>query len=174
MNSFLERQGDNLANFHILPLLKLNKASFGEDNFMNAYISEKRDYIIVRVIELEDGLITAMEKHPHYVTDIEDDGKYLILFTIPEEFKKEVDKFTEGKYSEFSDTAKDLIRTYSGLKYNVKVTTSKGTAQVTHAFLRALVKDNDMRIQMEDYLGVKIDKSQELLAAPHEQNYYSL
>jgi hypothetical protein len=174
MNTFLEQPGDNLVNYHILPLLGMNKASFGEQNFINAYLSKKKDYIIVELKEIDEKLITALEKHVNYATDIVDDNRTLVLFTIPDQFKQDVDKFTEGKYSEFSPEAKAIVRKYSGLKYKVRVKADKGDAVITHAFLRALDKDADMRKEMEKFLGVKIAEELELLESPNEQNYYNL
>jgi hypothetical protein len=177
MSNFLEKDNDNLANYLVLPLLSLSKASFGEENFINAYIGEKRDLIAVEVKETSEELITAIENHPCYTTDLDIEERSFILFKLPLEFKPDIDKFAEGKYSEYTEKAKVLLRKYSGLKYKVRVRDPKDPSRegyVTHAFLRALDKDQDLRREMEHFLGVKIDSKQELLELPRKQNYSEL
>lgn len=161
------KRSDNLCNFYILPLLGLNKLSFGSGNFINSYVSKDDKYIVVEVKEPK----TSFQDHDGYVTDFIAEGKVTIIFSIPEGSEDTLSKFKAGKYSEFTEQVKQVIRTKSGLKWKVP---SGNKKTLTAREILALDKDSDLREKMEDELGVKIPKNAELMSVPHESNFYDL
>lgn len=161
------KRSDNLCNYYILPLLGLSKSSFGRaSNFINSYISTDNKHIIVEVKELQG----SFEQHPNYVLDLFS-GTTLIVFSIPAEHMPTIIKFREGKYSQFSLQAKELIKKKSGLNY--KVPTGGGKVRSARELL-ALDKDKDLKKLIEEELVVKLSNDAELVSIPDENNFYEL
>lgn len=163
------KRSDNLCNFYVLPLLGLNKTSFGgSKNFINSYLSKDTQFAVVMLKEA----IPSFEEHPQYAVDYKDDqGNTILVFSIPIEFKPTMVKFVEGKYSQFSDRAKQLIKQKSGLNYKAPV----GGGKVSTAReLLALDKDPDLKKVWEQELGVKLAVDAELMDIPNDRNFYDL
>lgn len=163
------KRSENLCNFYILPLLGLNKTSFGGSmNFVNSYLSTDSLYVVV---ELLQPTKETFESHTNYVLDFEDKGRHLLVFGIPEEYLPSVEMFKAGKYSQFQTQAKELIKKKSGLNYKVPI----GGGKVRSAReLLALDKDQDLRRLLEEELKVKIDAEAELMDIPNDNNFYNL
>jgi hypothetical protein len=161
------KRSDNLCNYYILPLVRLNSASFGGVlNFVNSYLSQDNRYVIVELKEAR----TDFEKHSAYVADWEEEN-LMVVFEIPEKYRRDAEKFREGKYSQFSQGAKELIRRGSGLKYREPA--GKGQYRTARELL-AFEKDETLRKTLESELAVKISKDAELMDIPHEGNFYTL
>jgi hypothetical protein len=156
----------NLANFYILPLLGLNKFSFGESNFINSFVTTNEEV----VVEVEDFDKVPQEfiKNVNYMTDLELDGRNFIFYQLPDEIRDTILKFVAGKYSTFSDKAKTLIRKHSGLPYNVKL---KGADELyTAELLMVLDKSPVLKARLEKTLDVKIPNDAELRDKPSSAN----
>jgi transcriptional regulator of met regulon len=85
--------------------------------------------------------------------------------------------FKESKYSKMSDSAKSLIREFSGLPYKVlmcgtPVNGVKPTA--THKWLQALDKEPTCKAALEEYVGQSIPDDQELISVLVPANFYNL
>jgi hypothetical protein len=161
------KRSDNLCNYYILPLIGLSKSSFGSmSNFINSYVSTDNKHIIVELKEARG----SFEEHPHYVTDIFT-GTTLIIFNVPADIIPTIVKFREGRYSQFSPQAKELIKKKSGLNYKVPI----GGGKVRSAReLLALDKDKDLKKLIEEELVVKLGSDAELVSIPDENNFYEL
>lgn len=164
MNSlkFLPEGGFNLCTYYVLPWIGLNRQSFGGGaNFLNCHMSFNGKI----VVSIRDASIAGeFWKREHYLTDFEADGITYIVWNLPEVFEQDYVKFLEGKYSQFSDMAKELIRTFSELPY--KFRGSSGTP-TTHKLLLVLTQSPTLRNWLENTLGTKIDEGSELMDRPN-------
>lgn len=164
-----EKRSVNLCSNYILPLLGLNKWSFGSpDRFVSSYISEDDTYIVVECTRPYSTIIT---NHANHKLNFEKDGSYFAVFDVPQYYRDDIKRFREGKYSKFSESAKNLIRKKSGLSY--KVPAINGGFK-TALELLALDKHEELRKHWEQELQVKIDKDAELMSIPGEDNFYNL
>lgn len=83
----------------------------------------------------------------------------IYTFLFPNKFYPEYDKFCEGRFSEFSEEAKRII-----LKFLHKNYPSAG--QVLMNVKHILYKDESLRKNLSENLGVEIHKSLELSSKP--------
>lgn len=165
----------NLCSYFLLPLLGLSKLSFGENNFVNSYLSEDGSQIYVRVYRVADvpgGVRLGVTK---VVTA---DKQEYLLFNFPDMWKEDIETFMEGKYSLLSDSAKQIIRTTSGLDY-------KGLGEdgkyYTDFRIIALTRNPDLVAEWKSHLydpndrGLCIldtDPTIELLEAPGDYMFF--
>lgn len=152
----------------MLPLIGLNPTSFGTDKFVNSFIDETNKYIVV---QLNGHISTLVSNHANYRFGYTKDEFNYAVFEVPEFYKPDVEKFRQGKYSQFSEQAKALIRKKSGLKYRIP---KLGGYVETDKKLMALDKDPLLRSDLEERLGVKIDEEAELASIPGEDNFLQL
>jgi CRISPR/Cas system CMR-associated protein Cmr5 small subunit len=83
-------------------------------------------------------------------------------FSINPNFKNDVEKFVEGKYSQFSNRAKTIIRTNSGLMYRTVV----GLTSRTDIRLLALDKSPLLKELWDEFLDLDVGEETELLSKP--------
>jgi hypothetical protein len=102
---------------------------------------------------------------------METEGAFLAVFEIPVYYREDVEKFRQGKYSQFTDSAKNLIRKKSGLTYKVPV---PGGGYRSALELLALDKDKQLKKYWEDTLVVKLSDDAELASIPGDDNFYEL
>lgn len=154
----------------MLPLLGLNRFSFSnvESNFINSYIAEDDIHLVV---EMKCQVTTIISNQPTYKLKFEKNGVHYAVFEIPVFYRPDVKKFREGKYSQFSESAKATIRKKSGLRYRVPL---KGGGWTSARELLALDKDKDLRKTLEKELVVQIDDDAELASIPGPENFYAL
>lgn len=165
----IEKRSINLCSCYVLPLLGLNRFSFGhQDKFTNSYISKDGEHVIV---ECTHPFTTIIVNHANFKFSMEKDNQYYAVFDVPVFYKSDVMKFIEGKYSTFSTQAKDLIRKKSGLKYKSPTFTGKFETSLE---LLALDKDKELKSFWEKELNVKLDDQAELMSIPDEGNFYDL
>lgn len=151
----IEVKQNNLTNFMVLPMLRLNKSSFGVENFINSFL-DVEGYIVVNT-KIEPQV--DFTEHECYATDFEaENGTLMIVFIVPEQFKADIKTFVDGKFSNLSDPLKDLITRYCGLK-------------TTSTIVRCLNPSKGDRQAKADELGVKVDLILELRSAPNEGNF---
>lgn len=168
---------ENLCTYFVLPLLKLNKASFVSDlNFVDSYLVQPTDSdwgmsIVVKVQET-DFFEHRMIMHPHYVGMWKDDKFKYVQYAIPFKWKEDVKIFMEGKYSYMSLAAKEMINTYSGLKYRVR--RESDHKPVTDVRLLALDRSIAVREIWEEFYDMCIDEKDELLSKPSEKSYLDI
>lgn len=154
----------NKSVYYVLPLVGLSKFSFGGgDNFINSFVSYNGKVIaVIKDKELAEEFI----KHTLYCTDFQvpDTEHTAIVFTVSKEFENDLSLFLSGKYSQMSESAKAMIRKYSGLPYRNTVPGS--STIVTHKLLMVLDKNASLRKWMENLMEITIDPDQELLEKP--------
>jgi len=149
----------NLCTYFILPLAGVSKSKFGGDlNFVDTYLKKDLTSIYVEVFDsiLVQGAI------PEYKEFTDVNGKVYLEFSINPSFKPDVEKFIEGKYSQFSARAKTTIRTKSGLMYKTVV----GLTSRTDIRLLALDKSPLLRDLWDEFLDTNVGDEMELLSKP--------
>lgn len=152
----------NSANYFMLPMLQLNKSSYGVGNFINSYV-DTTGYIIV---DIKKGIIENVSAkntydHPQYVTDFDTEDGVRIVYQIPAEFKYDINTFVDGKYSQFSTELKVLISKYSNLKGD-------------NIHIKCLNPQKEDRQKIADDLGVRVDLVRELKSAPVAGNFITI
>lgn len=163
------KKSTNLCSTYILPLLGLSRYSFGPvDKFINSYVSTDDEHIVV---ECSNPFTLVITCHANFKFSMENNGIYTAVFSIPTFYKKDVEKFKVGKYSQFSNSAKDLIRKKSGLKYKVPI---QGGGYRSAMELLALDKDKELKKYWEGLLNVELSDDAELASIPGEDNFYDL
>ncbi|RYF98132.1 MAG: hypothetical protein EOO02_19535 [Chitinophagaceae bacterium] len=166
-------RADNLTNHYILPLLKLSKHRFpSEENFVNSYLDENHQTVLVQVRSL-DVIIHRMMGHSNFLTALKDkEGQEYIQFSIPQKWAKDVSLFVAGKYSMFSEEAKDMIYIHSRLPLRVKET--KNGPHKTDTRLMALTKNPKLQEFWREQLQVDINDDDELMFMPGERCFLKL
>jgi hypothetical protein len=160
--SLLIPEGDSLVTYYVLPLIGLNKLSFG-NCFHASYVDKEGLKVFV---ELKRNMTSpSYKKNPYYVSQMVFKGKMIIMFTIPSEFIKSCRHFVNGEYSKMSKDAKKLIYSTSSLPYNK----NKGSFVMSHPVLQALDTTQTLRSFLINHLGVKtLASSNELINPPYD------
>lgn len=177
MNPFVKKVSEyHLSTWFILPLIQLNKFSFGEANFVNSYVNAAGTIITVEMIDLR--LCESFQNHPEY-KDEKSTGKHsFIYFELPARWRTDFELFKAGKYSKMSDEAKELIIAHSGLKY--QYVDEDNQTPITDARLMALERSDILREKWIDELSVHVGKYKskphisadaELLSVPSSETF---
>lgn len=95
----------NKNAYFVLPLVGLNTTSYGENVFINSYVTLDR-IIILKLLVPEYTEPLAKE---YLVGAWINDGHSMVAYQMPEEFYNEFDAFLEGRYSDFSEQAFNKI-----------------------------------------------------------------
>lgn len=153
-----ESNKQNLVTYFILPLLQLNKSSFGADNFLNSYL-DVNGYLVVNT-EKPILVTNGVYNNENYVTDYERGNRSInYVFTIPTEYQSDVKFFIEGKYSQLSAKAKiEIARTHSSDSIIVKM-------------MNPQLAD---RQKIADELGVSVKYIKEIKSHPGDSNYIKI
>lgn len=117
---------------------------------------------MVKVKSSAKAIVVFAEEPVESFTDTE------IVFEIPEEFRNDVKLFWEGRYSEFSEEAKTMIKAHSGLAND----TVENGRTYTDARIHALYKDPSLVERLEEELGTTIDPTAELISKPKESEVW--
>lgn len=164
-----DKRSVNLCSIYVLPLLGLNRFSFGApERFINSYVSEDSLHVVV---ECTHPCSLVISNHANFKFEFKREEKHLAVFEVPIYYKEDVIKFKEGKYSKLSDSAKTLIRKKSGLTYKVPI---PGGGFKSALELLALDKDKELKLYWEKRIGEKLPEEAELQSIPGEDNYYTL
>lgn len=151
-------QKQNLVTYFIMPMLQLNKSSFGADNFINSYL-DKDGYLIVNTKD-EIQVNNTIYNHENYITDYtKDDKSVMYVFSIPKDYIPDMELFIEGKYSIISAKAKiEIARTQSSDSFIVKM-------------LNPQLEDRE---KIAHDLHVSVNMIKEIKSAPSENNYIKI
>ena len=161
--SLLLKDGETLVTYYILPMVGINKTTFGS-KFVNCYINKEGSKIYV---ELKSNLRSPdlYRRTPHYFNEVLIADVRFIVFKIPDEYLIDVAKFLRGNYSEMQRDTKKLIYVGSSLPYNKTM----GSFKNTHPILQALDKTKTLRSYLIDELQVlTLPDSIELITVPEK------
>lgn len=162
-----EKRSYNLCSTYMLPLVGLKRSDLGETNFINSYVDETNTYV---VIELKHQT-SLSQSSSLFKFGFHKDNRFYAAFEVPTQLRDTLTKFREGKYSEFSDEAKTVIRKKSGLQYKVQKPNGKFSSARE---LLALDKDRELKKVMEMELGTRIHDEAELASLPGDENFLRL
>lgn len=164
----------NLCTYFTLTLLGLSEHSFGENNFINSYMSRDGKTIYVQVKDFDR--IPFQNKEGGTLLVSTSDSKY-ISYQFPELWDKDIQCFLRGKYSLMTDSAKSTIIAYSGLQNKQpgnggKYTDFRLIALSRNPILKQVWRDhlydeNDRRCILDE------DPDIELLEAPRDCTFFN-
>lgn len=156
---------ENYATYLALPFLELSKYSFGEDNFMNSYVTVNANIgVLVRNI---DAIPWNFWEHIHYRTDMPLYDGELILFKCPKNFEQDMLYLLDSKFSKLSCAAVETYKDYSGMAVDFR---NKDGELVSHRLILAMRGDTDVRTQLGEHLGCEIPASMELEPSLRDQD----
>lgn len=159
----------NLCSCYLLPLIGLNRFSFGkEETFVNSYLSEDDQYLVVEV----HNLLIDPTLHEAYVLDyVSPKNTIHIVYKFPGKYREVAKLFKLGKYSHFPESVKNIIREKSGLIWKVPI---QGKKWMSAYELLALQRQPELKAKLEEDLGVKIADDAELVSIPDETNFINI
>lgn len=132
--------------------------------YTNHYQGDVGDIIILSYLTTDDtGFVQYTEelKSNELCQDYIDlDETVAIVFKFPDEFLYEYHCYKSGKFSEFTQNAKDII-----LKYMIDVHDYKDAARIRSV----LNKEISLKNHLEQTLALVIDKDMELSSIPNEK-----
>lgn len=157
----------NLCTWYLLPLIYLNKASFGEGNFIESYVNSAGTIITIEVIML-DMCHKDCIASPYLMKSIEAPQQHALLhYYIPSRWRLDFHAFKTGQYSKMSVSAKHNIEEYSGLFRGY----SQGES-IIDARLQALERSPDLKKVWEDELDLlPLPDELELMPIPSPRTY---
>ena len=156
-------KGDSLVTYYMLPLVGVNKITFGKC-FKASYIDKDGFKIYV---ELKKNMTSPLYmENPNYICDIMYKDTRFIQFVLPAMYELDGIKFVEGRYSEMSKGAKNVIYKTSTLPYNA----TKGSFTVSSPILQALDKTKTLRTYLLNTLGIRtLPDSSEFIDKPRAE-----
>jgi hypothetical protein len=156
-------KGESLVTYYILPMVGVNKLSFGR-SFVGSYISKDGANVYV---ELAKNMhVPSYRTCPNYVSELMKGATKFITFNVPVEYTMDIKHFLDGAYSKFQNSTKKIIYSTSSLPYNA----TKGSFKVSSPILQALDKTKTLRSYLEDTLGItRIPETNELIDPPKEE-----
>jgi len=168
---FVEKLNEkNLCTWYVLPLLGLNPEVFGLSNFDNAYLIKHENLIAVKVIDAQLAIVANYSDY--YKALICGKTHDYLVFEIPDKWLEDLQIFLAGKYSQFSEGAKQMIKTSSSLTYEVL---DENQIPHTDAILMALDNRSELRAAWMEILQVQeIHLPDELLSPPAESSFINL
>ncbi len=160
----------NLCTYYLLPLIRLNKFSFGPSNFIQCYVNRNGTVLFVEVRDIPDFVYTR----PDYLgITILPSGSTCVALGLPEMWQYDVRAFMLGRYTEFTEDARECIYSYSGLAINQPIQGS--TMSSTDSRILAMDPDPNvrdrLRLALSRELDVEIPFGVELISVPVDGNY---
>lgn len=159
----------NLCTYYLLPLIGINKLSFGVlVNFRNCFVNPQGTELYVTCYYLS----TTLDSNPHLIRTEGKPGSPVYVFSLPEKWQSDFRLYKQGKYSQFSLEAKDLIRLQSGLRYKAINDDGFPTTDIRLLAIDADPMRRDiLRKKLSEYLDFPIAKDAELLDAPPPSSF---
>lgn len=159
----------NICTYYLLPLIKLNKFSFGENNFLQCYVSRDGSKLYIELREIPAFVYSKVE---YLGTAILPNGNVAVVMGLHPLWEPDFRNFIDGKYSKLSKPAKDAVLAYSGLPFNQH---TSNNVPYTDSRILAINPDpgerEKLRRALMSELGVNIPVDQELISIPTELNY---
>lgn len=144
----------NISTYVFLPMLKIYVGRFSDD-LHDVYVGENYEVYMHLKKEFTEDFIF---KSPYYQSDYTTDNGHLIIFIIPDEFRKDYDHFKNGRYSKFSRTLLKQIQTYSSL-------------QSDNRLILAIEKDPMFKEVIEKVLDCTLSSRAEFMDKPLPRNF---
>ena len=157
MTRFLITPNDTVLNYYLLPLVGVNKESFG-DNFIRTLITKDGKYAYI-LVNHKTAAFTSCDNFIglHSIGDLN-----YVIFQVPDKYLIDTQLLVESKYSKMSGAAKDLIRNHSGLYYNFQCK----DGYITSKAILALDKHPSMVTFYTNVLGLTPNQANNLIINP--------
>lgn len=176
---FVEKLNEkHLCSWYILPLLGLSVEQFGYDNYLDAYQVKIQDtsmcYTTHRIaVQILTSLACSeILKSPFFTYSVKEQDTELMFFNIPDWWVEDFELFLAGAYSKMSEEAKQRIREFSGLKYEVP---DECGNRLTDAILMALDNHPVLRKKWMEVIGTSEKwMPEELLSPPAESSFITI
>jgi hypothetical protein len=163
----------NMAAYLLLPLVELSKSSFGDmeefaktgvltndSNFVDCFLTN--DNTIMVIVQSMDRVPAEILMDDFYFTDFTTTtNQTAIVFRTSPKFVQDLEKFRQGKYSKFSQIAKDQIAIFNGYDDN-------------HYYMKVLNRDKGLREQLEKKYEIELSDEDEVKSIPSESNFIDL
>lgn len=160
----------NICTYYLLPLVRLNKFSFGADNFIQCYVSREGDRLYIELRDIPDFVY---HRQDYLGITVLPSGGICVAFSLPDIWWEDYSKFQRGKYSKFSPQAKKCIESFSGMTINQ--ISSGGDYAVTDSRILALDSSTRVRDALRKRLAAELDidipEDAELISVPSENNF---
>lgn len=147
----------NKSCFFILPLL--GYPMYWYYGLINCYLGDetnKPEFTLNKIfiqVKVYDNKLTGLPYFNQFYKL--EDHTYMYVYNIPKQYEDDYTKFYEGRYSEMSESSKDLICKLSGVKPVMSSTVYK-----------VLYKTTDQRQKIEELIGQILPDSAELYSIP--------
>lgn len=158
---------ENLSTYYILPLMELPKRKFGDSNFFNSYLSLDGKFLYVLVYDLNLVQDPWVLRHPNFRKSWYTINGATLMYRIPATWRHEVHCYLTGKYTLFTDEAKEIIHNSSGLCYR---TITEDGGYYTDPVLLALDRSPELLRWLEAEFDCPIELK-ELLPPPGRETY---
>lgn len=175
------KQDETKSVFFLLPLTLVPKTYFNNARAIYALNSHKPEldhhvFILFEKDKIENYEMYRFQNFNTYHST-EDFGEFvLITFEIPSDYHKDHKRFLKGKYSKFSEKAKNAI----GNHFLFRVKDDNGKV-VDSALFKVLFPKNEDRESLATTLGVQLDENCEIFDSPNLEletfninNFYKL
>jgi len=141
--------GDNLVTYYLLPLIGVNKNTFGRP-FKSSFVNQLGTKIFV---ELHHPMVSPIYREVEtFETEVKSEGGEFVIFNIPTMWRQDTRYFIDGLYSKMSKVAKKLIYNTSTLPYNLKIE----QFSTCHPILQALGKTKVLREHLLEVLNIEV------------------
>lgn len=155
-NAFIRQfKEHNKVTYYLLPLLMLNKSSFGEDNFIESYVNGEGSMLCADMVD--SRLCPDALHHTSFHEGWKMQGEGLngdpvgvfhrLWYNLDDGWGLDFDLWKRGLYGRLTDNAKSMIRTYSGMRYRQPL--DDGTNLFTDYRLLVLDRDPALRKKWE-------------------------
>lgn len=180
------KQDETKSVFFLLPLTLVPKTYFNNARAIYALNSHKPGldhhvFVLFEKDQIEDYELSRFQNfntyHSNTYHSTEDFGEFvLITFEIPSDYHKDHKRFLKGKYSKFSEKAKNAI----GNHFLFRVKDDNGKV-VDSALFKVLFPKNEDRESLATTLGIQLDENCEIFDSPNLEletfninNFYKL
>jgi len=162
----INKQNETKSVFFLLPLTLVPKTYFNKAKAIYAFNSHKPEldhhvFVLFDTQEIETHELARFEMFNTYL-DCEYFGDHVLLtFEIHKDFHKDHKRFMKGKYSRFSEKAKNAIGNH--LSFRIKDERGK---PIDSPIFKILFPKNEDRQYLEDLLGMQLDEDCEIFDSP--------
>ena len=155
---------ESLVTYYILPLCGISYKAFGI-HFLDCRLTKNHKEVVVTLMPLCEE---EYFKNVNFKCEHTDNLTTFVRFTIPEKFKKDVNEFAKGNYSNMSSETKETIYKHSGLYYNKQI----GDQKVTDMKLLVLSKHKKLRLWLMDNMQFKLCDRGEFIVLENPNSIY--
>jgi len=160
----LVEQTQNLSNYFLLPMIKRSAKDFAGGDFVNSYLDIENFHIVVEV----ETALPRYKDFAGYDFTVDKGSRVFMFYYIPVVFHGDVALFVEGRYSQFSDLAKDHVHKYGKLPF---VQHYSGEVEKS-VWLHVLDRSEKLKETLENQLDVYLSDNDELASKPNNNNFF--